>query len=407
VTLIENNDKPVSEIDMGPFQIAVNESAARVRGLWLGYIALLAYLFIAVAAVTHRDLLQENPVNLPVLQVKLPLIGFFAVAPMFFLINHFFLLLQLFGLGQRLREFNDEITKTDLDEAARRQVRRKLDTFVIVQMLAGPKRDREQLTGKFQRVIALITLVIAPIMLLLMIQLQFLPYQYELITWMHRVVLAIDLILLWMFWPSIKLGDWALWRGKHLPKWQGRAHWRDYMLSWRRCCVSWWQALAFLGVLFFACTVATFPGEIADGGIHASEWSKPDDSNLSWVKGQLFGELGTREIRERLIPFSRAIDLADDKTLIDLDLFDKINKRHRDNKDNLKPWRTGRTFSLRSRNLRGAMFDRADLRNVDLYEASLQGASLDYASLQGASLTKASLQGASLREASLQGASLD
>ena len=99
MALKPNNNISVPEIDMGPFQTAVNEAATRVRGLWLGYIALLAYLFISVAAVTHRDLLLGNPVNLPVLQVKLPLIGFFAVAPMFFLINHFFLLLQLFGLG--------------------------------------------------------------------------------------------------------------------------------------------------------------------------------------------------------------------------------------------------------------------------------------------------------------------
>ena len=115
--------------------------------------------------------------------------------------------------------------------AHRRQVRRKLDTFTIVQMLAGPKKDREQITGMFQRAIAIITLVIAPIMLLLIIQLQFLPYQYELVTWMHRLILAIDLVLLWMFWPSIKLGDWAPWWGKRLPKWRGRVHWRDYIVS--------------------------------------------------------------------------------------------------------------------------------------------------------------------------------
>ncbi len=48
---------PPPKIDLEPFQKAVNEAAARVRGLWLGYIALLAYLFIAVGAVTHRDLL--------------------------------------------------------------------------------------------------------------------------------------------------------------------------------------------------------------------------------------------------------------------------------------------------------------------------------------------------------------
>jgi len=375
--------KPPPENNLEPFQKAVNEAAARIRGLWLGYIALLAYLFIAVGAVTHRDLLLQNPVKLPVLNVELPLIGFFAVAPIFFLINHFYLLLQLLGLGRRIRRFNDEIAKSGLGEEDRWDERSKLDTFVIVQMLGGTREERQQLTGKFLKAIALITLVIAPVTLLLTIQLQFLPYQYWLVTWMHRIALGIDLALLWAFWPSIRLGDWAPWRGTPV------------------------RATAVLVVLFFSFVIATFPGEVADGGIRAEDWRKPQDSYLSLLKGWLFGDLETGTTRQRLIPFSRALDLPGDKTLIDLDKFDKIRRRHRDNKDQLKPWQTDRTHSLRERNLRGAMFDRSDLRNVDLFKARLQGASLRAASLQGASLDLASLQGASLRFASLQGASLD
>ena len=363
---------PAPKIDLEPAQKAVNEAAARVRGLWLGYIALLAYLFIAVGAVTHRDLLLEAPVKLPALNVELPLIGFFAVAPIFLLINHFYLLLQLLGLGRRICEFNDEIAKTGLSEEARRRERRKLDTFVIVQMLGGTREERQQLTGKFFSAIALITIVIAPVALLLTIQLQFLPYQYELVTWMHRTAIGVDLALLWTFWPSIRLGDWAPWRGTPV------------------------RSMAVSMVMLFACVIATFPGEVADSGMGRQDWKKPEDSYLSSIKGWLFGDLTRGVTRKRRIPFSRALDLPDNKTLIDLDKFDKIRRRHRDNKDQLKPWQTGRTLSLRGQNLRGAMFDRADLRNVDLFNAGLQGASLDYASLQGASLVNAGLQGASL-----------
>ena len=103
----------------------------------------------------------------------------------------------------------------------------------------------------------------------------------------------------------------------------------------------------------------------------------------------------------------RAIDLPDDRTLIDLDKLDKIANRNKDNKDQLNPWQLDRTFSLRGRNLRGASFDRSDLRNVDFFGAQLQGASLYGANLQGASLERASLEGASLVTARLQGASLE
>ena len=206
-------ETPPPKENLEPFRTAVNEAAAQVRTLWLGYIALLAYLFIAVGAVTHRDLLLQNPVKLPVLNVDLPLVGFFTVAPVFLLINHFYVLLQLMGLGRRIREFNDEIATTGLGEDERRRERRKLDTFVIVQMLGGTREERDRLTSRFLRAIALITLVIAPVALLLTIQLQFLPYQYWPVTVMHRVALGIDLALLWTFWPSIRLGDWAPWRG--------------------------------------------------------------------------------------------------------------------------------------------------------------------------------------------------
>ena len=134
----EETKKP--PIDLAPFQRAVNEAESRVRGLWIGYIALVAYLFIAIGAVTHLDLLLANPIKLPVLNVELPLIGFFAVAPALFLVNHFYVLLQLLGLSRRIREFNDELAIANLDNKSRRRERRRLDTFIIVQMLAQTRQ---------------------------------------------------------------------------------------------------------------------------------------------------------------------------------------------------------------------------------------------------------------------------
>ena len=57
------------KLDLEHFEKSVNNAAGRVRGLWLGYIALVAYLIITVGSVTHRDLFLENPVTLPVLNV--------------------------------------------------------------------------------------------------------------------------------------------------------------------------------------------------------------------------------------------------------------------------------------------------------------------------------------------------
>ena len=376
-------EEPRAEVDLEPFEKAVNEAAARVRGLWLGYIALLAYLFIAVAAVTHRDLLLQKAVKLPLFEVELPLVGFFVVAPLLLLINHFYLLLQLLGLGRRVRWFNEELQKSGLDADGRRNERNKLDTFVIVQMLGGNREERVLLTGKFLKAIALITLVLAPVAVLLMIQLQFLPFQHEPVTWMHRIAIALDLALLWIFWPSIRRGEWAPWRGT-LPR-----------------------AGAVAAVVIFSFAIATFPGEFADGGRDARNWTSHEDSYFAETKGWIFGDLSENAGPPTgRLPFARALRLSDEATLIDLDDFDKIQARHKDNQDNLRPWETGRTLDLRGRNLRGARFDRSDLRNVNLSGAKLQNASLVNASLVGASLENAQLKGASLELALLPGASL-
>ena len=81
-------------------------------------------------------------------------------------------------------------------------------------------------------------------------QLQFLPYHSSLVTWIQRIVIAIDLALLWYFWPKIMEVSP---RSEVFPRScvQGRVvHW-----------------LAITGtalIIIFTWGVATFPGEPHD-----------------------------------------------------------------------------------------------------------------------------------------------
>jgi hypothetical protein len=79
-------------------------------------------------------------------------------------------------------------------------VRRQLPSNVFVQFLAGPTEVRDGVMGSFLWLIALISLVIGPVCLLVLVELQFLPYHHQVITWWQRVVVFADLLL---FWPSI------------------------------------------------------------------------------------------------------------------------------------------------------------------------------------------------------------
>ena len=386
--------KQSATIDLDPFQKAVNEAAARVRGLWLGFVALMAYLFIAVGAVKHVDLVLENPVKLPVLNVDLPLIGFFGIAPVFFLINHFYLLLMLLGLGRRIAEFNAELAKTAGDEASHLRERRKLDSFVIVQMLGGTKEEREGLTGVFLQTIAVITLVIAPLLLLLGIQVSFLPYQHETTTWLHRLMVIADLALLWLFWPAIRSGAWQPLR---LPK------------------AAYSAALAG-SIVVFSAGFATFPGET----VHRDKivpvldcliGVKFDDSDKAVCKGGYYplrDGLFSGPVDEisgtRQSPFSNALSLPNAR-LINVERLEKSLAKESKALSKSETLAARRTLSLRGRSLRGAVFDRADLRYVDLLAAKLDGASFVGAKLQGASLDKVTLKHAVLDGAHLTDAS--
>jgi hypothetical protein len=73
---------------------AVVDAANFGAALWFSYLLVLFYFAIAAGAVTHRDMLLENPVKFPFLNVELPLKAFFVLGPLVFLIVHACVLLH-------------------------------------------------------------------------------------------------------------------------------------------------------------------------------------------------------------------------------------------------------------------------------------------------------------------------
>lgn len=74
--------------DLEAIKKAVEDAASISGGLWLSYLFALFYIAVAAGAVKHEDLLLENPVKLPFLNIELPLKAFFFLAPILFLITH-------------------------------------------------------------------------------------------------------------------------------------------------------------------------------------------------------------------------------------------------------------------------------------------------------------------------------
>ena len=127
--------------DLQALRDAVDQAAAVGGALWISYIFVFLYLAIAAGAVTHKDLFFENAVNLPFLNVDLPLTGFFVLGPALFLIVHAYTLLHFALLAGRVGEFHKQLEAQIRDDETRARLRRQLPSNIFVQFLAGPRES--------------------------------------------------------------------------------------------------------------------------------------------------------------------------------------------------------------------------------------------------------------------------
>src|SRR5207302_678667 len=98
---------------------------------------------------------------------------------------------------------------------------------------------------------------IGPVLLLLLIQVQFLPYHLAWVTWVQRLAVLVDVILVWLLWPAMLDGRsklmWCLVRRN--------SGWRAGLASTGRYMAGLTACLVPIGLAF---TAATFPGEAMD-----------------------------------------------------------------------------------------------------------------------------------------------
>jgi uncharacterized protein YjbI with pentapeptide repeats len=382
---------------------AVVDAAGVGSGVWLSYIFVFLYLAIAAWGVTHRDLFFENRVKLPFLNVDLPLIGFFVVGPLLFVIVHAYTLLHFTLLARKACDFDVTLRQQIDDEDIRQALlRRQLPVNILVQFLCGPREARTGRIGWSLRLITWISLVAGPILLLVFFQLQFLPYHSEAVSWGQRFIVVFDLILIWVLWP-----------------------WADFRRRKVVACL----AASFVPVLLVF-TIGTFPGEWLEENVPSlrlvpttwAAWTLPSiqaiqtaGSGWATVHELLVAGAVDGLARRPRSPWSNRLVLPG------IDVIDHIKFD-----TEAKISALNETISLRGRHLEGAVLSGAHLRKVDLTGAKLEGALLfdadlreakfdcdlevsDYecSKLRSAILADAQLQGASLMNAQLQGANLD
>ena len=379
--------------DVGEARKALVDAAGLVRTLWISFMFFGLYLTIAAGGITHRQIFLETPLKLPVINADLPLVAFFWVAPGLFVIAHAYLLLQLKLLADRARLYCSLLDAAISDEAVRARLRLHLPSFVFVEYLAHPRHGRRRAISWLVYFIAWFTMAVAPLTLLLLIQLKFLPYQDSLTTWVHRGLIAADLVFLCIYWSDVA----------------GHLELRQISKTWRARLAAAGALLVLLASVF----VATFPGEWVDKNslTRALDWAKPIPSYhhgkvvwLSFMEALLSGSIDN-STGKRTGLFSNYLVLPDEAFVDDASVAD-LERREKDM--GTKPWENQRTLVVfRGRNFVNANLAHTDLRYADFRGANLREASLDQAKLKGARFDDASMRQASLDDAQLAGASLD
>jgi Pentapeptide repeats (8 copies) len=419
--------------DAKEFLDEANGASNPASSAWIAFLLLLAYVVVTLAGVSHKNLLLNSPVKLPIINADIPLVGFFQYAPAMLLLVYLSLLVQHVILSRKYRKFTEAIAPYEMETGSQHPARERVHSYVFSQMLAGPKPNL--ITKFMMQLIVYVTFAILPVITLLYFQIKFLPYHEVTITYWHRIAVILAFVMLILLIPIMQhvppKRKWDITVGPQPEAWEASAA----------------QVVVVLVLLplvaGFSWLIATVPDEWIDrrlgfvvpAGIRVGPEDEakllnplvrrlvydhlPNDDNKGWWRRWLLsyrvlmvedtdlGADGDAKIvlRERIFRF--ALLNRSDLQRADLAWADlraaQLWKTRAQGK--LKDAQLQGAF-LREAQLQGAQLDSAQLQGADLSNAKLQGAALSYAKLQGANLRGAQLQGADLSYANLQGADL-
>ncbi len=384
---------------------AANDASAQARNMWLFFLGLMAYLIVTIAGTTHKNLLLNNPVKLPFLNVDIPLFSFFIYAPGIVLAMHLGLLIQHAMLAFKLFRFTETLNDDGWHRQGSDPRRGKLHPYIVSQLIAGPERGA--LIGFLIRLMTWISLVALPVAVLIYFQIAFLPYHDEGATYWHRIAVLLDCLILFALWPYMRPATKREAKAK-----LKRTELTDRGWPWRVTAVGFGVGgVGMIVLLLFSWFVATIPDACLYKGrfnvlcldkmmASFTPWtvkikSGNTERKVFWLTAALFEGAPDPVTGRPKSVWSRNIVLTD----ADLVPEKKFNEGEV-------------SLSLRGRDLRYAVLDRSDLHRVDFTGVDLRGASLKETRLEEAKFclplkvfprTCSEFTGADLKEANLQG----
>ena len=377
-------EQPAPFPDTAHFLDAANDSARNFRAVYVTYLIIASYIAVTIFSADDELLFRVGNVQIPIINTSATVEGFFKFAPWILFLLHLNVLMQAMFLSTKVRRYTsalDDDRNTPASCIKKTHAPGLLFPAPLAHFLvAGDQQKSTQ--SILWVVVVFISIVLLSPSILIYAEIHFLTYQSESITWGHRIVILLDLILLWWLWPRIITPPDTGWK------------------EWWRQSRTWKRRTAFVSVAtgIFVGVIADIPGSTMEIFILPNalrDWREP-----FYLKYQLSSQI---LVQEEPSPEILAAHLAACKS--------QNSDDRTDCQTEIKPgtsiWcQHAKLLPLQKRAFRHANLSGAILCDADLSSAALQGADLRFAKLQGADLGFAKLQGANLRSAELQGADL-
>jgi len=179
---------------------SANEAGKLVRAAYLTVLAVGTYLAIAIGSTTDLMLIKGADIKLPLIDVGLPIRGFYLIAPFLFVLLHLNLLVQIKILSGKLWDLDRCIRAQRWTRVQERLERRKVYSFLFSHYLIG---DEDGIFTRFMlAAINTMSLIVLPVIILMWALIRFLPYHDDIVTWANRIAVIVDLTVVAIIWSS-------------------------------------------------------------------------------------------------------------------------------------------------------------------------------------------------------------
>ena len=427
---------------------SMNDSARSFRTVYTFYLIVAFYILAIVLATDHELLFRDGEVELPIINVGVPVKWFYTFAPLILFVLHFNLLIQGLFLSQKIDHYVVELGRQSFSR--NRKIVALSLIFPVPLALKTANGDQRWSTRILLNAMVFLSIALLSPVILTYAQIQFLPYQNDAIFWLYRIVVLVDITLLWWLWPRIAAPNkrWLEWffGGPRSTSKVIRGRWslviRNplHMLSVALTVVATFiSVFSIIVIVDSPCKAASMlplklesicnmillerkynlsdrvlvseepSSEMLSAYYIAScESEKSNDSNSCdesaveigshyWCKHAKPIQLKNRLLRSADLSYSTLCGAVfENASLYDANLSYSNLRNARLTSADL------RNTQLTNANLRNARLTNADLRNAKLTNANLRNAKLTNANLRNARLTNADLRNAYLWGADLR-----